>query len=160
LINLEDRTDTDPDDDTMRAIIDLRNDLTRTARVVRSQRDVAGMLARATYEQLPERLTPYLRDVYDHLLRVHDQIEGARDQILAVRDLYLALVNNRLSDIMRVLTVIATIMMPLSLVAGIWGMNVGGLPGAQSRLGFWVVCVAMGLLATAMLVWFRRRRWL
>ena len=78
---------------------------------------------------------------------------------MAVRDGYLSIVNNRLSETMRVLTVIATIMMPLSLVAGIYGMNVGWLPASEGRTGFWVVMGVMGGLAFAMLAWFRKRNW-
>ena len=79
---------------------------------------------------------------------------------MALRDAHLSLVNNRLSETMRVLTVIATIMMPLSLVAGIYGMNVENLPGGRNPLAIWAILGGMVVVAVGMLAWFRRRHWL
>lgn len=152
-----------PDDlgpETMTTIVGMRRETTMLSRVVRSQRDMCASLAHSTHAALPKRVQPYLRDVYDHLLRVHDHLDGVREGLGAARDAHLAAVNNRLSEVMRVLTVIATIMMPLSLVAGIYGMNFESIPGLRSPLGFWLTLGGMLLIAVGMLYFFRRRRWL
>lgn len=149
----------DPVPETMTAIVGMRRETAMLARVVRSQRDVCASLALSTHAALPKRIQPYLRDVYDHLLRVYDHLEGVREGLGAARDAYLAAVNNRLSEVMRVLTVIATIMMPLSLIAGIFGMNFETIPGLGSPAGFWLAMVGMILIAAGMLYFFRRRGW-
>ncbi len=149
-----------PDPDLMSSILDLRDDLSRLARIVRGQRDVFHALERSGHIVLPKRILPYLRDLYDHILRVYDQLDSVRDGLLSARDAYLASMNNKLSDVMRMLTVISTIMMPLTLITGIYGMNFAAMPALDHPRGFWGVLGGMGVLAVAMLWFFRRRRWL
>jgi magnesium transporter len=150
----------DPNPETMTAIVEMRQESVGLSRVVRSQRDMCALLAHSTHAALPKRVQPYLRDVYDHLLRVYDHLDGVREGLGAARDAYLAAVNNRLSEVMRVLTVIATIMMPLSLIAGVFGMNFEVMPGVRSPAGFWLAMGGMLLIAAGMLYFFRHRRWL
>lgn len=144
----------------MGRILESRSEVMGLYRVVRGQRDVALALSRAAHESIPPRIQPYLRDVYDHIVRVYESLEGARDTLGAVRDAHMAAINNRLSEVMRVLTVIATIMMPLSLLAGVYGMNFEWMPGVSAPGGFWVLVAVMVLLAAGMLVLFKARRWL
>ena len=141
-------------------IQELRRDTSRLTRIVRAQRDVLQSLSRTSHPALSEEIRPYLRDLYDHCLRIYDHLDGMRESLSAARDGYLSAVNNRLSDTMKVLTVIATIMMPLSLVAGIFGMNFGWMPLLQNPIGFWVSMGMMALVAGGMLFWFRRRGWI
>jgi magnesium transporter len=143
----------------LKDLLTVRQDLLRLLRSLRRQRDVVQALARHDHDAIEATFRPFFRDVSDHVTRVHELAESARESLLALRDTHLSLVNNRLSETMRVLTVIATIMMPLSLIAGVYGMNVPGLPGMDSPLTFWLILGAMGLLAVLMLTWFRRRNW-
>lgn len=156
---LERALDEDAQSGFLKELLAVRQDLLRLNRSLRRQRDVVQALSRHEHPVIGERLRPYLRDVADHMTRVYEMAEAAREGILALRDTHLSLVNNRLSETMRVLTVIATIMMPLSLVAGIYGMNVAGLPGGESPFAIWAILGGMLALASGMLVWFRRRRW-
>ncbi len=144
----------------LRLIQELRREASTLSRVVRVQRDVCQALARANHPVLSRRITPYLRDVYDHCLRVNDLLEGIRESLGAARDGYLSAVSNRLSETMRMLTVIATIMMPLSVVAGIFGMNFEPMPALKTPWGFWATVGVMVAMAGGMLVYFRRRRWI
>ena len=134
--------------------------MAKLLRITRMQRDVCLTLSRTNHPVLSKQITPYLRDVYDHCLRVYDHLEGVRDSLSAARDGYLSAVNNRLSESMRVLTVIATIMMPLSLVAGVFGMNFADMPLLRDGWGFWLTVGFMVAVGGGMLVWFRRRRWI
>lgn len=152
--------DQDPEPSVMCHIGDLRTAAAHLGRIVRSQRDVFHSLQRIAHPALPKKVQPYLRDVYDHVLRVHDLLDVLRDMLGAARDAHLAAVNNRLSDIMRVLTVIATIMMPLSLLAGLYGMNFEWMPGLRHPAGFWILLGVMLAVAGGMLAFFRHRRWL
>lgn len=149
----------DGDDEPMEKMLDLRTDLRHLARVVRSQRDVYQSLARVGHAAIPAKATPYLRDAYDHMVRVCDLMDASRDALLAVREAHHSAINVRLSETMRVLTVIATIMMPLSLIAGVYGMNVSAIPGAGTPASFWYIVSGMTLIAILMLVYFRRRNW-
>ncbi|MDH3591314.1 MAG: magnesium/cobalt transporter CorA [Planctomycetota bacterium] len=157
---LEERALAEPEPGQMADILEFRREVVALARTVRGQRDVFLTLSRTEHAVLPKKIRPYYRDIYDHVLRVHDLLEGVREQVGAARDAYLASINNRLSEVMRVLTIIATIMMPLSLLAGVYGMNFNKMPGTDSPLGFWLLLIAMALVAISMLVFFRKRKWL
>lgn len=160
LERIENQTQQDPQPGILAAILEMRHEVSAMTRTVRGQRDTCLSLVRSTHPALPKRLEPYFRDVYDHVLRVYDLLESTREGLGAARDAYLSAVNTRLSEIMRVLTVIATIMMPLGVVAGIYGMNFQSMPGSESPAGFWVTVGVMLVLAAGMLAWFRRRGWL
>lgn len=159
MTKLEDLVLSDPSPSSMEAILKMRRRVIGLARVTRSQRDVCGSLCRLQHAALTPEVMPYLRDVYDHVLRVFELLESAREGLAVTRDAYLAVVNNRLSEIMRTLTIIATVMMPLSLVAGVYGMNFDVMPGTKNSAGFWITMAVMATLAGGMLTYFRRRKW-
>jgi magnesium transporter len=141
-------------------ILQVRRQVTEEVRVVRDQRDAVASLVRTADERFGPEMLPYLRDVQDHLNRVLAQMESVLQGLSGVRDAYQSQVNNRLSDTMRVLTVLTTVMMPLQLVTGIFGMNFVHIPGLSSEAAFWGALVAMGLIAGTMIWLFRRRGWL
>lgn len=159
MTQLEDLVLGDPNPSSMEAILKMRRRVIGLLRVTRSQRDVCGSLCRMQHEAIGREVQPYLRDVYDHILRVFELLESAREGLSVTRDAYLAVVNNRLSEIMRTLTIIATVMMPLSLIAGIFGMNFEPLPGATGAGAFWICMGTMAAVAGGMLWYFRTKRW-
>jgi len=160
ITRLEDRVMRDVSPEVMREILRLRRQLGWLQRLTRSQRDVCMSLSRVPHEVVDKEILPYLRDVYDHVLRIYEMLDAGRDGLTAARDAHLSVVNNRLSEIMRTLTIIATIMMPLSLMAGIYGMNMKGMPGVESDQGFfWIMLGLMGTVAVVMLRSFRKRGW-
>jgi magnesium transporter len=160
MTGLEDRVLGDPSPASMEAILKMRRRVIGLTRVTRSQRDVCASLCRLSHKALSRDVMPFLRDAYDHILRVYELLESAREGMAVTRDAYLAVVNNRLSEIMRTLTVIATVMMPLSLVAGIYGMNfTKGMPLIESPAGFWITMGVMIAIAGGMIAYFRKRRW-
>ncbi len=144
----------------MERILAMRQEAARLARTVRSQRDVCAALFRTIHPALPKRIQPYLRDIFDHILRVHEMLEGVREGLAAARDAYFASLNTRLNEVMRTLTVIATIMMPLGVITGVYGMNFESMPGLHSTGGFWLVIGGMFGLGFGMVAFFRWRRWL
>ncbi len=160
ITRLEDRVMRDVSPEVMREILRLRRQLGWLQRLTRSQRDVCMSLSRVPHQVVDKEMLPYLRDVYDHVLRIYEMLDAGRDGLTAARDAHLSVVNNRLSEIMRTLTIIATIMMPLSLMAGIYGMNMKGIPGVANDIGaFWVMLGLMGVVAFIMLRAFRKRGW-
>jgi magnesium transporter len=157
--DLEDSAVREPHGESLQGILDLRREVAELARVVRSQRDMAHTLAWTSHPALPKKILPYLRDVYDHLLRVYEHLDSVRETLLAAREAYLMASNNRLSEIMRTLTVIATVMMPLTVITGFFGMNFEHIPGLKTPIGFWSATLGMTALGIGMFVWFRRRGW-
>ncbi len=144
----------------MERILAMRQEAARLARTVRSQRDVCAALFRTIHPALPKKIQPYLRDIYDHILRVHEMLEGVREGLAAARDAYFASVNTRLNEVMRTLTLISTIMMPLGVITGVYGMNFDRMPGLHHPWGFALTILGMFGLAIGMVAFFRWRRWL
>jgi magnesium transporter len=145
--------------DLLTRLHQLRRRSAHFARVVRTQRDVCQSIARGDTAFFSRDIAPFLRDVADHMLRIYDLLESVRDGILAARDSYLTAVSNQLNRAMKTLTALATILLPLGLVAGIFGMNFERMPLLRDAHGFWIVLGVMALCAGTMALWFRRRRW-
>ena len=102
----------------------------------------------------------YLRDVYDHTIQIIDTIESLRDMVSGMLDIYLSSISNRLNAVMKVLTIIATIFIPLTFVAGIYGMNFEHMPELKWKWGYAAVWGLMTSMAAVMLIYFRRKKWL
>ena len=107
-----------------------------------------------------ETTAPYLRDVYDHVVQVIDSVEIYRDMLSTMLDLYLSSVSFRLNEVMKVLTIIATIFMPLTFIAGVYGMNFKYMPELEWHSGYFLSLGVMGAVAAGMLVFFKRKKWL
>jgi magnesium transporter len=111
-------------------------------------------------ELVADATLPYFRDLYDHTIQVMDTVEANRDMLAGLLDVYLSSVSNRLNAVMKVLTVIATVFMPLTFIAGLYGMNFRYMPELEWRWGYPAALLLMALVAAVMLAVFRRRRWL
>ena len=105
-------------------------------------------------------MLPFYRDIYDHLVRVTDLAESYRDLIGGSLDAYLSVVSNRLNEIMKVLTIFSAVMLPLTFIAGVYGMNFENMPELHSRYGYYAVWGFMILVAVGMLAFFWRRGWI
>jgi magnesium transporter len=123
-------------------------------------REVIGNLTREDSDLLSESLAPFLRDVHDHATHVIEAAEAQRETLNTFLELYHHTVNNRLSEVMKVLTIMATIFMPLTFIAGIYGMNFKKMPELEWYFGYPLTLAVMLVLAGAMLLYFRRKRWL
>jgi magnesium transporter len=147
-----------PDEPMDEGVLRLKRGLSALRRIVGPQRDTVLALTRDEFRAVPAEVRPYLRDVYDRLARVSDLLDSFRDEAATLLELHVAIVSNRLNQVIKVLTVIATIMLPLTVITGYYGMNFR-LPEFGWRWG-WLY--ALGLLAvTAGGTWWylRRRRW-
>ena len=165
---LEDRIDTvekevfdGPEADVVRRMLDLKRDVAGLRRIVIPQRDVVGRLARREFPVIDNEIAYRFRDVFDHLVRMTDEALIFQDRMNGLLEAHVSNVSNRLNEVMKVLTVIATIFMPLTVLAGAFGMNVRlpkfpGGDGAQ----FWWIFGIMLVVSALMLAWFRKRGWL
>lgn len=157
---LQERVMADPKPDTLRDVHALKRQLLFVRRAVWPLREVTNSLSRSDCPYLHEPTKVFFRDVYDHVVQVVDTIETFREMLSASLDIYLSSVSYRLNAVMRVLTVITTIFMPLSFIASIYGMNFEHMPELKWEWGYPFVLGAMGLVAAGMLIGFRRRKWL
>ncbi len=150
-----------PTPDLMRSILALKRDVASMRRVVLPQRDVIARLARREFSLVTDQLAYRFRDVYDDLVRLSDESMAFQDRISGLLDAHLAGVSNKLNQVMKVLTMIATVFMPLTVLTGIYGMNVHlpQLPGGDGAQFYWI----MGMLAVttvSMVIYFRTRDWM
>src|SRR5688572_16798729 len=145
----------------VREILIVKREVAGLRRVVMPQRDVIGRLARRDYVDISTDLSFRFRDVYDHLVRIADDGTIFQDRISGVLDAHLTSASNRLNEIMKVLTVVSTIFMPLTLMSGLWGMNIPlpRFPGSDAAQFWWLFGI-MATVVSAMLAGFRYRRWI
>jgi magnesium transporter len=145
----------------LKDILELKADVASLRRVALPERDAVGRLARREFPQIPDSLIYRFRDVYDHLVRITDEAVFLQDRVTGLLDAHLSNQSNRLNQVMKVLTVIATIFMPLTVLTGLYGMNVDlpHLPGGATAQFWWLVG-GMLALSGGMLWIFRRQGWL
>jgi magnesium transporter len=161
LDTLEDRVMSDRDGAFMRQILQLKRDVAALRRITLPERDAVGRLARREFRLIDTEMSYRFRDVYDQLVHFVDDGLMFQDRMTALLDAHLTTVSNRLNQVMKVLTVIATIFMPMTVITGLFGMNVElpRFPGGDAGQFWWVTGI-MVTLAAAMVAWFSRSGWL
>lgn len=152
--------DTDVDEEVLEEAAEVRRDLLELRRLAVAQRHLLQPVARGEYDFISETLGQQFSHVCDHLSQVIDTVDGLRETIVSIRDNYHAGLTRRTNEIMKVLTLYAGIMLPLTLVAGIYGMNLPLWPSSNNPASFWGVLASMSLIAGFLLIYFRRRKWL
>ena len=147
--------------DLIRDILGLKRDLASLRRVVIPQRDAVGRLARREFPQINDEMTYRFRDVYDQFVRLSEEAIMFQDRVTGILEAHLSSVSNRLNVVMKVLTVISTIFLPLTVLTGMWGMNVPlpAFPGG-AMAQFWWVSALMAAIAILMLMVFKANRWM
>ena len=146
--------------EALASIRHLKRELLFMRKSVWPLREVLSSLQRDGSVPIHEATAPYFRDVYDHTIQIIDTVETFRDMVSGLMDLYLSSISNRMNEVMKVLTIIATIFIPLSFVAGVYGMNFAHMPELHWRYGYFAVLGLMGLMGGGMLLYFKRRKWL
>ncbi len=157
---LEEELVTHPVPETLRTIHQLKRELIFLRKAVWPLREVIASLERGELTLIKEATRLYLRDVYDHTIQVIDTIETFRDMISGMLDIYLSSVSNRLNSVMKVLTIIATIFMPLTFLAGIYGMNFKHFPELEWRWSYPLFWLVSALITISMLLYFKKKKWL
>jgi len=157
---LEDEVLDDPQTETQERINDLRRDLIFMRRMTWPVRELLSQLERLDSPLWSDDTRPFVRDTYDHAVQVLDLVESLRDVVGGLTDLYMTSLSNRMNEIMKVLTIIGTIFIPLTFIAGIYGMNFEYMPELTVWYGYPVAMVAMAALAVALLFYFRRKEWI
>ncbi|MFU1796748.1 magnesium/cobalt transporter CorA [Paenibacillus azoreducens] len=159
LAELESKGSVKSVEDLMNQVFDLRGRLLKLRRTIVPMRDLMYRVLNSQHVQSSNEHKVYFGDIYDHLLKLTDMIEADREMTADLRDSYISLNSNRMNSIMKTLTVITTIFMPLTLIAGIYGMNFTNMPELGWKYAYPVVLLLMFGLAVGMVLWFLRRGW-
>ena len=158
--DMEDKLVTNPTSETLQNLHDLKREMIFLRKSVWPLREVISRLERSESPLINKSTFVYLRDVYDHTIQVMDSVDTFRDMLSGMLDIYLSSVSNRMNEIMKVLTVIATIFIPLTFIAGIYGMNFKYMPELGQAWGYPAVLTLMLAISVVMLIYFRRKKWL
>ena len=157
---LEDKVMNTPDQEHLQRIHYLKRELVNFRRSVWPMREVVSSLTRDEYHLVKETTEPFLRDLYDHVFNISELIESLRDMVTGLMDVYLSNISNRMNEVMKVLTIIATIFIPLSFLAGIYGMNFEFMPELKWRYSYYILWGFIIIVAGGMMYYFRRKKWL
>lgn len=149
-----------PTEETLARIQEIKKQLIELKRVVVPLREAVSSLYRDESKLIKKDVTRYFRDVYEHTVQVIDSIETQRDIISGVTDLYLSGISNKMNEVMKVLTIIATIFIPLTFIAGIYGMNFAHMPELSWEYGYASAWGLMLLVTIIMIIFFKRKKWL
>jgi len=146
--------------ETLQTIRSFKKEMIFLRKSIWPLREVVNTLERGESSLINESTLIYLRDVYDHTIQIIDTVESYRDMLSGMLDVYLSSISNRMNEVMKVLTIFAAIFIPLTFVAGIYGMNFGFMPELGWHWGYFGVLLVMAIVAAVMLVYFKRKRWL
>ena len=160
LEEIEEELLANPRIETLHTIHGLKRQAIILRRSIWPLREVIGTLERGESDLIQESSRIYFRDVYDHTIQVIDSVETFRDTISSMIDLYLSSISNRMNEVMKVLTIIATIFIPITFVAGIYGMNFENMPELSWEYGYYAVWTIILGITTTMILYFRKQKWL
>ena len=144
----------------LQEIMSLRRSVARLRRISARQMDVLYRISHGEFPQIPENILPFYRDVHDHLQRISDLSESYRELVAGLFDIHFSVLANRNNDVVKTLTVLSSIILPLSLIAGIYGMNFDYMPELRTRNGYFVTLGIMAAVAAVLLIYFWRRGWI
>ena len=144
----------------MAQIMDLKRAVLRLRRISARQMEIFYRMGRGEFPIIEPAMLPFFRDTHDHMIRIVDLSESYRDLLGGVLDAYLSVVSNRMNEIMKVLTIFSAIMLPLTFIAGVYGMNFDNMPELHSTYGYFAVLLLMVFVALMMLFFFWKRGWL
>jgi magnesium transporter len=158
--SMEEEVVGDPTERTVQQIHSLKREMITLRKSIWPLRELIAGLQKSESSLIKETTDIYLRDVYDHTIQIIDTIESFRDMVSGMLDIYLSSLSNKMNAVMKVLTIIATLFIPLTFVAGIYGMNFEYMPELKVRWAYGAVWLVMITIAVIMLFYFRRKKWL
>lgn len=138
----------------------LKREILKVRRAIFPLREVVNRIEKSGHSLIHKKTITYYRDVYDHLIQVSENIDIYREMIWSLMDMYMTSISNRMNEVMKVLTIIATIFIPLTFIAGIYGMNFKYIPELQYKYSYFILWGIMILLFIGMLYYFKRKKWL
>ncbi|WGD34925.1 magnesium/cobalt transporter CorA [Olleya sp. YS] len=141
-------------------IQNLKREILKIRRAIFPLREIINRLEKSENGLIDEKTTHFFRDVYDHVIQVTETIDIYREMIWSLMDMYMTTISNKMNEVMKVLTIIATIFIPLTFIAGIYGMNFVNMPELHYKYGYHIVWIVMIVIFVGMLIYFKRKKWL
>jgi len=157
---LDERLLVDPRQDDIRVLHRFKRDLLSLRRAVWPMREVLSAVSKEESPLLRKETKVFWRDLYDHCIQVIDIVETARDTLASMHDTYLSSISNRMNEVMKVLTIFSTIFMPITFIAGVYGMNFQYMPELAWKPAYFITLAVMALIAISMALYFRHRHWI
>lgn len=157
---MEDELVSKPTPETLQTIHSLKRELIFLRKSIWPLREVISNLERGESTLINKKTYVFLRDVYDHTIQVIDTVESYRDMVSGMLDIYLSSISNKMNEVMKVLTIMASIFIPMTFLAGIYGMNFEYIPELKWPFGYFAVWGVMALMAILMLIFFKTKKWL
>ena len=157
---IDDKILEDPSPGNIQEIHYLKRDVLGMRKAAWPCREVISTIEKGESRVLTAGTRVYWRDLYDHCIQVIDMLETYRDLLGGIHDTYLSSLSNRMNEVMKTLTIMSSIFIPLTFIAGVYGMNFENMPGLRWRLGYQLTLALMGLIGVGLAIYFRRRRWL
>ncbi len=156
---LEDEILTNPSPATLNHVFLIKRQLIHLRRIIGPQREIFGMMNNREFPYIQRQTIVYFRDVYEHLIRVYELIDSLRDLLSGALETYISIQSNRLNEIMKTLAIVSTVLLPMNLVAGIYGMNFDRMPELKWHNGYYLTLCFMACLGLGFTYWFKRRKW-
>jgi magnesium transporter len=141
-------------------LYELKRQILSLRKQVWPMRDIVNTIIRFDNQLIKEDIIIYLRDLNDHIVRIIDTIESQRDLVSSVMDLHLSTQSNKMNEVMKFLTIISTIFIPATFLAGVYGMNFDNMPEIHSKNGYFIIIGIMLVVIAAPLIYFRKKRWI
>jgi magnesium transporter len=160
ITQLEDAVFARPSNSHIASLLAVKRNILKLRRWMSKQREVVLRLGRQEFKLVKPQEAMLFRDVHDHLVRINDLLENFREMLTSIQEAYLSVTSNRLNEIMKFLTLFTAVLMPLTVITGIYGMNFEHMPELRERLGYPAVLGAMALVSGSVLIYFWRRGWL
>ncbi len=148
------------DDDISQKIQNLKREILRVRRSIFPLREVINRIEKNENKLIHKKTITYYRDVYNHLIQVSENIDIYREMIWSLMDMYMTTISNKMNEVMKVLTIMASIFIPLTFIAGIYGMNFEYIPELQYKYSYFILWGVMIVLFIGMIIYFKRRKWL
>lgn len=158
--DFDDRIMADPQVEDIQEIHRRKRDILTLRKAIWPLREEIGALKRTGNPLVQDETKIFFRDLYDHAIQLLDMVETFRDTLGSIHDTYLSCTNNRMNEVMKVLTIISTIFIPLSFIAGVYGMNFSNMPELKTDHGYYLIWSIMIVIAVGMLIYFRKKKWL
>lgn len=147
-------------DDLNKQVLELKKELLKVRRVIFPLREIIGRIEKGDHKLIKERTIQFYRDIYDHTIQLSDTIDIYREMIFSLMDMYMTSISNKMNEVMKVLTIMATIFIPLTFIAGIYGMNFEYMPELDYRYSYYILWAVMIVVFLGMLFYFKRKKWL
>ncbi|PNQ72824.1 magnesium and cobalt transport protein CorA [Hanstruepera neustonica] len=141
-------------------VLDLKKELLKVRRVIFPLREIISRVEKSDHKLIKKKTIQFYRDIYDHIIQLSDTIDIYREMIFSLMDMYMTSISNKMNEVMKVLTIMATIFIPLTFIAGIYGMNFDHMPELHYQYSYYILWAVMIAVFLGMLYYFKRKKWL